>query len=273
MNYVENINNQYGQSNLGEKIVRTLQERGINNESEIRKQLALIEDIHIRGRLATLELARIAHVKEDMKILDVGCGIGGPARVLAAKFGCNVTGIDLCKEYCEAAIILNKLTGLGNKIEIIECNVLEMHFEENNFDMIFIQHVLMNIKEKRQLLSKIYKILSPNGKLAVYEICAGNNSPIIFPVVWANDSSISFTIKPDELYQIIKSLGFKEHFWEDDTDKIIEGHNQRRSTRQAKNPPLLSYGLIIPNYLKKGRNIISNLKEGRIRVYKGIFEK
>ncbi|MFX1525805.1 MAG: SAM-dependent methyltransferase [Promethearchaeota archaeon] len=273
MTYREVINNQYSRSNLGTKIIHALEAEGLTDSKSILKSLASIEDIHTRGRLATIELAQEIGIEEQMKVLDIGCGIGGPARAIAGKFRCSVIGIDLCKEYCQAAESLNKITGFDNKIKIIEGNILDTVFDNKSFDIILIQHVVVNIKKKQRLFAQIHKILKPNGKLAIYEICAGTNSPVIYPVVWADDSSLDHLISPHELRQIIISTGFNELMWKDETEKVIESYDIIR-VNKGKNPTTtINYGLVIPNFVQKGRNIIRNLKEGRIVVFKGIFTK
>ncbi|GAG78495.1 unnamed protein product, partial [marine sediment metagenome] len=239
MSYKETINKQYEQSDLASKISSALQSEGKNTIKLIRESLASFEDLHVRGRLATIELAQEAGIRDDMHILDIGCGIGGPARAIAAKFGCSVTGIDLCKEYCQAAEILNNIAGLGEKIRIQEGNALDMPFNNESFDLVFIQHVLMNIEDKKHILSQIHQILHPKGRLAIYEICAGVNSPVIFPVVWANDPSINFLLSPEGLRQTITLSGFKELSWKDETSKVIEDFQRIRSSRVKKTPQLI----------------------------------
>jgi len=272
LNYEDAINTQYGQSDLSKKILAILNGDGLDNATLIQEILAPIEELHLRGRLATMELAKRVGLNESMRILDIGCGIGGSARTLASEFGCHVTGLDLCEEYCRAAEIINDRVGLSNKIEIRQGNALNMPFDNAIFDTVFIQHVLMNIENKERLLSQIYRVLRPKGRLALNTICAGSITPIHFPVIWANNPDISFLLITSELRQLISNNGFKELSWEDDTKKILEGIQRARSKPRSKNPQPISLGLIVTDPSTKWRNIVLNLKEGRIVVIQGIFE-
>ncbi|KKN44915.1 hypothetical protein LCGC14_0688330 [marine sediment metagenome] len=276
MDYEEAINKQYGTSDLGTKILNTLRDEGIDTKIQIQESLASIEDLHIRGRSATMELTQGAGLNEGMKVLDVGCGIGGPARAIVTEYGCNVTGLDLCKEFCDAAETINNQLGLGKKIEIRQGNALDMPFDDESFDFVIVQHVLSNIKNKNDLLSQVHRVLRPQGRFALYEICAGLITPIHYPVMWANDPSINFLINPDEFRQLIKDNGFKELSWNDGTAKVLEGFQIRKSkqssTRPSKTQPI-NYGLIFKNLKEKAQNLIRNYEEGRIVVIQGLFER
>ena len=272
MDYIEAINNQYGQINLGSKILAALQGEGKDSLENIQESLGRIEELHIRGRKATVELVHKAGLDKNMKVLDVGSGIGGPARTLAFEFGTHVTGLDLCQEYCQAAKSINQRLDLSDKIEIHQGNALEMPFDDNSFDFVMIQHVLMNIENKERLFSQVHRVLRPKGLMAIYTICAGDVTEIYFPVVWANDSSINFLLTPKELLQLIKDSGFKVLSWKDDTSKIIEGFQRRKPKKPSNTPRYVNFELVIPNIAEKSRNIIRNFKEGRIVVFQGIFE-
>jgi len=271
--YEEAINAQYGQSDLGNKLLSALQEEGFDSAEGIKKALARIEELHLGGSVATLELAQKVSINENSRVLDIGCGIGGPARNLASTFGCHVTGIDLSKDYCQAAEIINHYLGLSDFIKIIQGNALNMHFNMGEFDVIFIQHVLMNIENKSQLLSQIYKILSPKGRLALNTICTGSIRPILFPVIFASDPSISFLIPENELHQLIINSGFEELSWDNVTNDILEGIQRARSRPRTNQPRSSIADLIFSNVSEKWRNGVRNLKEDRWVVIRGAFER
>ena len=269
MNYEEAINTQYGKLDLGKKILEILESEDLDIAEFTKDVLAPIEELHLHGRAATMELAKGVGLNENMKVLDVGCGIGGPARTLASEFGCHITGLDLSKEYCTAAKIINDKIGLNN-IEIKQGNALNMPFNRAEFDVVIMQHVLMNIENKGQLLSQIHHVLRPKGGLALHTICAGSITPVYLPVIWANNPDINFLLTASELGNLISNNGFIEHYWGAYTRKVIEGI---RSARRKPHP--VSFDLmssISADISTKWRNINRNLNEGRILVFQGIFE-
>jgi len=274
MNYEEAINAQYGKLDLGKKILAILERDNLDVAEFSKDILAPIEELHLHGRTATMELAKGVDLNENMRVLDVGCGIGGPARALASKFGCHITGLDLSKEYCHAAQIINERMGLNNNIEIQRGNALDMPFGNAIFDLVLMQHILMNIENKEHLFSQVNRVLSLKGRLAFYTICAGSITPIHFPVIWANSPDINFLLTARELRQLVSNHGFRELSWIDDTKKILDGIQQARNKPQPKNP--IRFDLIssiVGDVSKKWKNIIRNLKEERIVVIQGIFEK
>jgi len=273
LDYEEAINAQYGQSNLGKKVLAVLQREGIDVAERIKDALAPVEELHLRGSLATIELAQKADLNESMKVLDIGCGIGGPARTLASEFGCQVIGLELCEEYCHTTKIINDRVGLSNKIEIRQGNALNMPFDNDVFDVVFMQHVLMNIENKERLLSQTKRVVCPKGRLALYTICIGPVTPIHFPVIWANNPDINFLLTASDLRQLISNSGFKELSWKDETEKILEEIERARSKPRSKTPRPINLSLIVSDPSIKWRNIVRNLREGRIVVIQGIFEK
>ena len=273
MNYEEAINFQYGKENIAGILISKFREENIDTLEKIQKILAPIQELHLRGRDVTLELAKGAGINENMRILDLGCGIGGSARVLASEFGCKVTGLDLCEEFCLTAEIINKKIGLSDKVVIRHGNALDMPFEDKCFDVVLVQHVLMNIKEKSDVLSQIYRVLRLKGRLAINTICEGSVIPIHYPVIWANDPDINFLLKPDKLRILINNCGFKELSWKDDTKNIIEGIDHIRAKPRSNEARPIKLSMIVEDSSTKWKNMVRNLKEGRFVVIQGIFEK
>ncbi|MFX1325452.1 MAG: class I SAM-dependent methyltransferase [Promethearchaeota archaeon] len=273
MNYEEAINFQYGKKDIAGILFSKFREEKIETLEKIQNVLTPIQELHLRGRGVTLELAKGAGINEDVRVLDVGCGIGGSARVLASEFGCKVTGLDLCEEFCRTAEIINKKIGLSEKIEIRQGNALHMPFDDEFYDVVIVQHVLMNIKEKNDLLSQINRVLRPKGRLAINTICEGTVIPIYYPVIWANDPDISFLLKVNNLRKLINNCGFKELSWKDDTKNVIEGIDRIRAKPRPNEPRPIRLGMIVEDSSTKWKNMVKNLKEGRIFVIQGIFEK
>ena len=255
------------------------------------------DEFHIRGREATRELARFSGLAKGMKVLDLGCGVGGPARVLAAEFGCNVTGIDLLEEYCEAATMLTEHTGWSHKVNFQQGDMTRLAFEDQTFDVVWTLHTIMNIEDKTKLFDSVFRIPKPGGRFALYEICAGANVPPYFPVPWAGDASMSFLLSPDDLRGRMKKSGFEERQWQDASHASIKwfqaiakiraasgGKSGRHSGKISGNKsggeapgekgsrPGISL-LMGRTAAEKSKNVFRNLTEDRIRTVFGVFRK
>jgi len=242
------------------------------------------DEFHIRGRDATRELARLADLKKDMRVLDLGCGVGGPARMLAAEFGCVVTGIDLVEEYCDAAAMVTEQTGLSHSVNFQQGDMTDLAFDDQSFDAVWTLHTIMNIEDKKCLFDSVFRILNPGGLFSLYEICAGSNSPPHFPVPWAGDAFMNFLMNPDDLRLSIKESGFKELQWKDVTQNSIKWFqniaragvtaSEKKSLKpvQSRSRPGISL-LMGKTAAEKSNNVFRNLTEDRIRTVFGVYKK
>jgi ubiquinone/menaquinone biosynthesis C-methylase UbiE len=167
MNHERAVNQHYGRDDLARLLLEALAQAGKDIENLTVDDLGPIEEFHIGGRKSTFELASLTPINEDSRVLDLGCGIGGPARALAERFGCTVTGIDLTEEYCAAGATLTRLTGLADRVEIRHGSALDIPSAQGTFDLVWMQHVSMNIDDKDRLFGEIARVLRPRGRLAL----------------------------------------------------------------------------------------------------------
>ena len=271
--YEASINRQYGQPDLGAKLLTALQAAGKDIDALTPADLAPFEEIHIRGREATRELAQLSQLREGMEVLDVGSGLGGPARTLASEFGCQVTGIDLTENYCQAAEMLTARLGLDDKVTIQQGSALDMPFDDEAFDAVWMQHMAMNIADKDHLYSEVRRVLRLGGYLLLHEILAGAAAPPYFPVPWASEPSISYLVAPTELRQLLAAGGFTELNWLDDTQRCIEWYQALFATRTRGAPPRVGLDLVLgSDFPEKGRNVLRNMEDNRIEVIQAVFE-
>ena len=171
--------------------------------------LAPIDHFHGKGVVATEELAALLKPKASDHLLDIGCGIGGPARWIAAKYGCRVTGVDLTAEFCEAARQLNSLTGLADRVQILHGSALSLPVPDSDFDHASSQAVLMNVSDKRGVFREALRVLRPGGSLALSLAGAGSAGEPCYPLPWATTPDISFLTTPDELRGDLLTAGFQ----------------------------------------------------------------
>ena len=273
--YTQEINDYYTQTNLSTIILTALHQAGKDVNALTREDIATFDEFHIRGRAATIEIGRLAALQPGTELLDLGCGIGGAARTLMDEFGCRVTGVDLVEEYIRAARILNTRIGYDGQITFEQGNALDMPFDDDSFDVVFSQHVTMNIEDKTSLAQEVRRVLRPGGQFVLYEICAGSVSPPYFPVPWAGDSAINFLVEPQTLRQILEDTGFKAIEWQDITASSLKWDQQLMadmSNHPAAGPPPLGLNLLMgATTAEKAKNVLCNLEEDRMKVIQGVF--
>ena len=159
-------------------IERALAAAGNQTDALRASDLAMLEDFHSLGRLATVALIDLAHISSGDRVLDAGAGIGGTARLIAAERGARVTAVDLTPEYCEVAEWLNDAVGLGDMVEVRTADVTELPFEAASFDVVVSQHVQMNIADKHRLYAEARRVLVTGGRLALWDVTAGPGGPL-----------------------------------------------------------------------------------------------
>lgn len=266
------IGSHYGQGDLAERLFQALRDAGKDPQAPSTTDLAGIDEFHVRGREATLELAALSALARESRVLDVGGGIGGPARTLATEYGCRVEVLDLTEEFCRVGELLTERTGLAGRVTFRHGNALNMPYEANSFDVVWTQHSSMNIADKGTLYSEISRVLRPAGRLVIFEIMAGPHSPIYFPVPWARAPEISALMTPQAVRTLIEDRGMSAAAWKDVTDISEEWLRARLST---EGPPLpLGLHVILgADMAPMMRNVLRNFEERRIVVIQGVFDR
>jgi SAM-dependent methyltransferase len=261
----EAIQTHYGRAGLAGVILAALEQAGADLQKLSLEQLAPIDEFHIRGRAATLELAQAAGLGSTNRVLDIGSGIGGTSRCLAKEFGCRVTGIDLTDEYCQVASMLTAKVGLDELIDYRQGDATNLPFEDNEFDVVWTAHVAMNIPDKRQLYSEMYRVLKPGGTLVIYDVLAGTSGPVLFPVPWARTPDTSFLVSPEELRQLLQDAGFTVSDWKDTTAEARAWFVRLAEKIRREGFPALGFHLLMGHdFREMAQNQGRNLEEGRI---------
>jgi SAM-dependent methyltransferase len=231
-------------------------------------QLAPLDQFHTRGILATAELANAAELESSTRILDLGCGIGGPARYLAATFGCKVTAVDLSPSFIDAASYLTARCGLSDRVTYRVCDALHLPFEDAAFEVVFLQHVAMNIENRSALYTEVRRVLAPGGRFATYDVMLGNGN-VIYPVPWARDAASSFLFSKNQTRSALEQAGFRPIMWRDDTQIAIEWFN----AALAGPPPAgVNLGVVMgPDFRTMTANLARNLHENRLGVLSSVL--
>lgn len=271
--YAQDLNAHYGSRNLVDTIRAALRAGDIGTHPTI-DDLAPLDQFHTGGRTATRQLADRAGLHAGQSVLDIGGGLGGPARTLASVYGCAVTVLDLTEAYCEAGADLTALTGLADRVTFRHGNALEMPFASGSFDVVWTQHATMNIDDKERLYAEAYRVLRLGGRLAFHEIMAGPVQPIRFPVPWARDPALSFLRPAEAVRSLLAAAGFVEVAWEDVT-AWSRDWVRMRSERPAPDPPspLGIHLLLGPDLREMSANSLRNLDERRVAIVRAVFDR
>jgi MPBQ/MSBQ methyltransferase len=270
------IGEHYASDDLAVAILTALHKAGNDLDSITAQDLTPVDQLHTRGKDATLELAHLAGITPEMRVLDVGGGLGGPARTLATEIGCSVEVLDVTEEFCRAGEMLTTRTGLGDLVSFRYASALDMPHPDASFDAVWVQHSSMNIADKERVYAEIHRVLRPGGHLALHEIMAGPVAPIHFPVPWARGPEISFLRPPEEVRALIVSIGFDESAWVDDTASALRWFRERLAAANAASgelPPLGLHLVLGADLGQMFQNLARNLQEGRVVVVKGVFER
>lgn len=269
----DDIQKHYGREDLGDAVLSALAATGKDVNHLTLDDLAPIDEFHIRGREATIELAQQLSLDDTTRVLDVGSGLGGSSRFLAATYGAHVAGLDLTDEYCRVARMLADRLGFGSRVTYQQGNALAMPFEDASFDVVWTQHASMNIADKRQLYREIWRVLRPGGSLALYDILAGPQSPLHFPVPWARQASQSFLIGPDELRALLEDVGFRIMSWRDTSDASRRWFREVAEQQRESNPPLGFHVLLGSDFREMAQNQVRNLHEQRIVMLQAVARR
>ena len=268
----QHIQAHYHQDGLYETILGRLRAQGIDLEQVHREHITGVDEFHVRGAAVSKELAAYIDLN-GAKLLDVGCGIGGPCRMLAEEFGCDTTGIDLSIEFIRTAKKLSELVGLNHKTNFVQGDALHLPFADGAFDVVWTQHVQMNIPDKEKFYSEIKRVLRPGGHFIYYDIFKKGDGEIYYPVPWSEKPDLSFLFPVEELEKILTQLNLTKIKTTDQTKAGIDFFENMLDKLKKHGPPKMGLSLVMGESIKiKIPNLLNGLKTGKLMLQSGVYK-
>jgi ubiquinone/menaquinone biosynthesis C-methylase UbiE len=260
------IQTQYSTGVSRRNIEQALIAAGKDLDSLAPADLWLLEDFHTMGRIATSQLVDLLGITPDYEVLDAGTGVGGTARYVADRCGCRVTAVDLTEDYCATADWLNRLVSLDKQISVRQASVTELPFADATFQVVFSQHVQMNVPDKSRLYQEARRVLADEGRLAIWDITAGEDGELDYPLPWADHPGLSHLVSADRLRALIESSGFTVEHWNDLSDQA----SSTMETLLALPPNPLGLHAFVADFARKAQNLTRALADGRLRAIQGV---
>ena len=232
------ISAHYSRGDLLGRLRAALLDDGVDPDHLTMETLAPYDHFHGRGLEATEELAGLLTVARGDHILDIGSGIGGPARYIAQRFGARITGIDLTAEFCEVARQLTQMLGLEDRVDFKQGDATAMPFGDASFDGAYSMNVSMNIADKAGFYAEIHRVLRPGGWLVLSEIAQGPGGAPAYPTPWARTAESSFLATPQQTREGLEAAGFAVSSLRETTEQSLAyGARSRAMVERGEKPP------------------------------------
>lgn len=269
---VNDVEAHYTRGDLGARILHALKISGCDDRLRP-DDLLPIDQFHTRGRAAVLELAELAGIRPGWQVLDVGGGLGGPARVLAAELRCQVTVLDATEELVRVGAMLTERMDLACDVHFRYGSGVDIPLGDERFDAVWLQHCTMNVQDKERLFQEARRVLRPKGRLALHEVVAGPIQPVDYPTPWSADGSTSFLLSQAELRALVQRCGFKELAWRDVSDESLAWFRRVAPPLGGTTPPLGIHLILGDGAGAAVRGQVRNLAERRLEVVQAAFER
>lgn len=264
MTDAKTISKHWDQKGLFDRIVGALNQMSKPLDQVTVEDLGAVDHFHARGFPATVELADRLPIRPGQRILDIGCGIGGPARYIAKRFDCHVNGIDITESFVDTAKRLTKLLRMESRVEIERGDGHHLPYPDSSFDGAYTQHVTMNVADRGKFFSEAFRVLKPGAFFALTEHGLGPNGDPHYPVPWSSDGTGSHLMTPSETRVVLERTGFTDIVMEDTGAKYAEAYQKVIETEEeGDSSPLGRHLLMGETALEKAKNAARNIEEGR----------
>jgi len=266
---MSSLQTHYSASDIEARILAAIRASGLNPEQRLLpEELGALDHFHTGGLRASRELLEVTQIRAADCVLDIGAGLAGAARLLASAVGCRVDCIEMSLDYCAGAVLLNRLTGLEDRIKVHQGSALDLPFPDGSFDVVWMQNVGMNIGDKRKLYEEISRVLKPGGRYAFQEMAAGNVATSYFPLPWAADPADNFLVAAEEMRSVLGECGFIAELFEDTSDTHL---SRTVANASPAAPGQLGLAVFVDNLAEKAANARRSLEEGQVRLIRGVF--
>lgn len=270
----QKVSEHYEHGSLLEAIEVGLQELGLIPGTATIHDLAPVDEFHIGGRVASSHFLDQLGLTSDMRVLDIGCGLGGGARFVAETYNTRVTGIDLTAEYVETGQVLSSWVGLADQVALQQASALAMPFPDQTFDGAYMMHVGMNIEDKEQLFAEVHRVLKTGGCFGIYDIMRTGSDDPTFPVPWAAGASTSWLRGPADYRRLLEASGFAVSADNDRRDFALDFFAKVKAANKTGGPPPLGlHTLMQQATAEKVGNMVASITSGQIAPTEMIAQK
>lgn len=256
----------YRHGTLEQALLKALAAAGKDLDKLTPDDLAPIDEFHIGGRPATVDFAAAFAPAAGMHLLDIGSGLGGPARYFAQAYRCRVTGLDLSKEYVAVAGSLSRRVGLAGQVSYRQGSALDLPFKDATFDGVYMLHVGMNIADKARLFGEVHRVLKPGGAFGLYDVMRINEGLFSYPVPWSSGAETNFIETPATYRALLSAEGFELVAERDRRQLALDAYRERMANAARRGGPS---PLSVPihmgaNAAQKVANVNALLERGTI---------
>lgn len=247
-----------------DRIHAALQKAGLTHEPLSLDDVAPIDHLHARGRPATVDLADRLPVRAGQHILDIGCAVGGPARYMADRFDCHVSGIDITSGFIRAGEELSRLTNMADRVDLRVGDGATLPYEDAAFDGAYTQHVTMNVEGRAGFYAEAFRVIKPGGFLALSEHGMGPVGDPHYPLPWADTPEMSFLLPRAETEAILAAAGFEKIDVVDTGQKYVDGYRNMLANAGSEAPPVLGIHVLGGESMaERAGNSTRSIEEGR----------